>query len=62
MFVTAESSERSEFKEDIDDTLDRWALLRSGVERPPVRLCNEMAMAISSSLTMSVCTDASEYA
>lgn len=59
-FVTAESSESSEFKDEIDDAFDRCALFEQGVDRPPVRLCSDMAMALSSSSTMSVCTAASE--
>lgn len=59
-FVTAESSDSSEFREEIDDAFDRCVLLEEGVDRPPVRLCSDMAMELSSSSTISVCTAASE--
>lgn len=60
--VAEESSESSEFKEEIDDTFDRCDRRNSGDEWAPARLCNETATAISSSVTISVCTPASEYA
>jgi len=61
MSVANESSESSELKEEIEDTFDRWALRKSGTDRPAVRLCNERARAISSSFSISVCTPTSEY-